>query len=268
MTVTMADALAHGHGVERPFCCPMHGDSHPSASLNILKMVWFCYTCHAHGQVGGEDLLVETDYDALRGYIAKETAEATELPESWLNSYESDHEYWRTRGFSEETISYYRLGHDYEHDCAVYPLRNISGGVLGVVRRQLAGAKYKHPYGVDISTLLFDYHRLESDYLVICEGATDVMAAHEVGVEATAVYGSRLSSAQAALVRRYDPVGVLVASDMDDAGWSLYRMTCALLGEYPVSRVFWPRREGKDLASLPVKKRKEILLNGLEPFIT
>jgi len=37
-----------GYG-ERPFKCPSHEDSHPSASINRTKGVWFCHACGSGG---------------------------------------------------------------------------------------------------------------------------------------------------------------------------------------------------------------------------
>ena len=39
---TLREALLYGHGDERTFLCPVHGDSNPSASLNVIKKVWYC----------------------------------------------------------------------------------------------------------------------------------------------------------------------------------------------------------------------------------
>ena len=264
---TLSEVLTHGYGVERSFLCPVHGDTNPSASVNTIKNVWVCYTCGAHGKLDGEDLLGEIDYEAVRRHVRKQATNTEPLPESWLRIYEGDHEYWRSRGFSPETIAYYRLGYDYEHDCAVYPLRGTNGDVLGVVRRFPRGPnKYKYPYGVDVSSLLFDYHRLDSAVLVLTEGATDAVAAHEVGVQASAVYGSRFSRAQAALVRRLDPKGILCAFDQDRAGYSAYQEVLYRLPEYPVARAVWSPGDGKDLNELTEKIRQETLLKGLDLF--
>ncbi len=87
---TLSEALASGHGIERSFLCPSHGDSRPSASVNTLKMVWVCYTCGAAGRVGGEDRLADIDFVSLRNYIEVTSSPESEYSESWLNAYKSD----------------------------------------------------------------------------------------------------------------------------------------------------------------------------------
>lgn len=272
-SLTLAEVLASGYGVERSFCCPVHGDNDPSASVNTIKMVWVCYACGAHGRVGGEVLAQDVDVEQARRHLLHKV-EATPRPESWLNIYDSDHPYWRTR-FTEETIQHFRLGHDYGTGSATYPLRDVGGAPLGVVRRPIDAAaaeldgkrKYVYPWGVDVSRLLFDYHRLDSGTLVLTEGATDAMAGWEARADVawSAVYGSTLHRYQTTLIRRYDPTLVVCAFDLDDAGYQAYSSVAYALPEYRVARIRWDKRLGKDLSSLDLKTRREILAEGLAP---
>lgn len=265
---SLAQALSTGYGVERQFCCPVHGDNSPSASVNTLKMVWVCYACGAHGKVGGEILAQDVDVEQFRRHLFSKNMIVSTKPESWLNVYDSPHPYWYSR-FSREAVEHFRLGHDYEHDAATYPLRDTSGAVLGVVLRSLGeGQRYHYPYGVDVGDLLFNYHDIEHRVLAITEGATDAIAGWETDlpISFTAVYGSRFSARQALLVRRLDPTIIVVASDQDAAGWGLYSRILAMLPEYRVDRVTWEPSQGKDLASLDVEKRREILASRLELY--
>ena len=67
--LTLSEALRYGRGVERSFLCPEHGDSRPSASVNVIKGKWYCYTCHATGELGGEARLVEPDYQQMKLWL-------------------------------------------------------------------------------------------------------------------------------------------------------------------------------------------------------
>ena len=78
--LTLSEALRCGHGVERSFLCPEHGDSRPSASVNIIKGKWYCYTCHAHGDLTGEARLAEPDYQQMRLWLDNKFAERHHLP--------------------------------------------------------------------------------------------------------------------------------------------------------------------------------------------
>ena len=97
--LTLAEAVRYGRGVERSFLCPEHGDSRPSASVNIIKGKWYCYTCHAHGTLGGEAMLAEPDYQQMKLWVDTKLAEGQIYPESWLSRYDAGpvHPYWLER---------------------------------------------------------------------------------------------------------------------------------------------------------------------------
>src|SRR4051812_17153000 len=111
--LTLAEALRWGRGVERPFLCPEHGDSRPSASVNIIKRKWICYTCHAHGDLSGEAMLAEPDYLTLKLWLDNKLSEGTIYPESWLSRWDAGpvHPYWLNR-VGEAAAKGFRLGYD------------------------------------------------------------------------------------------------------------------------------------------------------------
>lgn len=258
---TLHEALTYGHGVERPFLCPVHGDSRPSASVNTMKGVWYCYTCGAKGGLTGEDALVEPDYLQMRIWFEKKMEEGRVYPESWLQRWTTvpEHHYWKERGFSSEAVRHFRLGWDPERGAATYPLRDPAGAVLGVVRRNLTddgGPKYLYPQGVDVGRLLFNYSPGATRSVVLVEGALDAVAAWDVGVEAFAIYGSRFSDHQRNLVYRCEPDVIYTAYDNDDAGWKAYQQTEWAFPDIRVVRLTWPRSWGKDVGELTKDRRK------------
>lgn len=265
--LTLAEALANGSGVERQCLCPVHGDTHPSASVNTIKMVWVCYSCGAHGKVGGDDLLAPIDFQALRRHLKKKSTPVASIPEGMLNVYQEDHPYWLRR-FTRAACRHFRLGYDHEHEAGTIPLRAPEGHLLGVIQRRLAGLgpRYRYPAGVDVSRLLWNYHASTADVLVLTEGATDAIAAWEAGYDAVAVLGSSIRGPQATLLRRYDPDGIICAFDMDEAGRSAYYSVLRALPDYRISRAMWRPSEGKDLSALSVTTRKDILGKELERF--
>lgn len=264
--LTLAEALIHGRGVERPFLCPEHGDSRPSASVNTIKKVWYCYTCHAHGDLGGEARLAETDYQTMRNWIDERLDEGHVYPESWLSRWDAGpvHDYWLGR-VGESAARRFRLGADPGAEAVTYPLRDPAGGVLGVVRRALhreAGPKYLYPKGVDVGGLLFNYSPLHTTRVVLVEGALDAIALWNVGVSAMAIYGSRLSVAQVKMIEKIDPLEVWTCFDRDDAGWEAHKMTERAFRNRLVGRVTWPAAWGKDIDELDVERRR-VLTRGL-----
>lgn len=255
---TLSEALLHGYGIERPFLCPVHGDNRPSASVNVVKKLWVCYTCGARGHVDSEAITVSLD--AVIQVIASSTVEPTIYSEAWLNLFDAGpvHPYWLGR-FSEEACRHFRLGYDVVRNAATYPMRDAAGRVLGVVRRPLetdGGPKYLYPYGISVGRYLFNYSPERAETVVLVEGAADAIALWEAGVTAFAVYGDRLSEDQIKLLHRVGVRRVLCAFDQDDAGdAAAYRVREAMTGTF-VDRISWDRDLGKDVAELGLDQRK------------
>jgi hypothetical protein len=260
--LTLAEALRWGRGVERPFLCPEHGDSRPSASVNIIKRKWYCYTCHAHGDLNGEAMLAEPDYLSMKLWLDNKLAEGTVYPESWLNRWDAGpvHPYWLGR-VGEAAARVHRLGNDAEAEAVTYPLRDPTGQVLGVVRRSLLGGgpKYKYPAGIDVGRLLFNYTPEHREAVVLTEGALDAIALWNVGIDAFAIYGSRLSVAQVRLIDRIDPEYVYTCYDQDEAGWRAHRETEKAFAHRLVCRLSWPRAWGGDIDEIGETRRRKVV---------
>ena len=115
------------------------------------------------------------------------------------------------------------------------------------------------PAQVQVANYLIDYHRVDSDVILLVEGMTDVAAVYETGHPvALGCYKAGLSDAQAKLIYKYAPRRVLIGYDMDDAGDQAYAKALAKLSyHYPVQRLWWS--DYKDLAAIPVKDRAVML---------
>lgn len=267
---SLEEALLHGHGIERRFRCHVHNDSNPSASVNSLTGKWFCYTCHAHGGLDMDS--IEFDPFSMRRQVQhiQEVMERSETiyPESWLTTYDSlgPGSYWLSR-FNEQTCRDHRLGQSADGSFATIPLRKSNGEIIGVIERDLTGeseSKYRYPVNIKLSKLLYNYHRATSGVLVLTEGATDAIAFDEVTPgHAMAIYGNRLTRAQARLLIRYSPDRIVVATDQDKAGEVAYKTILRLIDGYcPVVRLVWDTY--KDLASIPVHERADLVRYTLE----
>lgn len=261
MKLTLEYVLSHGRGNERMFICPVHQDHKPSASVNLAKGVWYCYTCHAKGKVVGGPIEVPLDelLDELDELLGAETRV---YPETWLSVFDSGpvHPYWLGR-FTPEAARHFRLGYDFSRNAGTYPLRNAAGEVLGVVRRNLddIGPKYRYPSGVTITDHLFNYSPAHRNEITLVEGALDVVAAWEAGVEAMAIYGSQLSKAQIALIDKIAPDQINLCFDQDKAGRECAQTAYGMLRHYEPVTVTWSDRLGKDLGELTIDERRNIL---------
>lgn len=250
---TLHEALIYGQGVERPFLCPVHGDSRPSASVNTIKNVWYCYSCGASGGLTGEDALMDPDYDVMSVWFTDMMEAEHVYPEAWLDRWDAGdpHPYWVGRVGAAAT-RHFRLGWDHERESATYPFRSWTGQPLGVVRRGFRedGPKYLYPKGLDVGQHLFNYSDTHRRLVVLVEGAVDAIALWNVGIHAFAIYGSQLSDTQIQLIDRVDPEFVVTAFDADEAGrsasWDVERAFKHRLTD----QLRWPRGWGKDVAEL------------------
>ena len=247
--LTLAEALRYGRGVERSFLCPEHGDSRPSASVNIIKGKWYCYTCHAHGTLSGEALLAEPDYQQMKLWLDNKLAEGQIYPESWLSRYDAGpvHPYWLER-VGEAAARAFRLGFGPGGRCRHLPAARPTPAGYWASYVGLWGMKDRSTstrMGVDVGRLLFHYTPDHREAVVLVEGALDAIALWNVGVDAFAIYGSRLSVDQVRLIDRIDPERIYTAYDMDDAGWEAYRMTEQAFKHRLVTRLTWPQGLGQ-----------------------
>lgn len=268
---SLEDAALNGWEVERAYMCQTHGDHDASASLNGVTGAYVCYACGDKGKLDFDKLEIEISTDGIRSLI--DDLEKTinpvhhRYPERYLDRYDCDGmgDYWSSR-YSKTTGAHYRLGH--APGVATYPLRDNTGDVIGVVKRDLVGDKgwrYKYPDGSKVSNYLFDIHRVQTDDIILCEGATDAMAVYDTGLEigATACYGARLSAAQAKLIKKYDPKTLWVGFDMDRAGKDGFDQIKEVLGDdVHIRRLIW--RDYKDLSEMPLDKRTSYLSNVLD----
>jgi DNA primase len=156
----------------------------------------------------------------------------------------------------------------------IFPIFNPSGEVIGFAGRALSGEpKYLNIQNTPLfekgSTLygLNDLSPKDSDFIVLVEGYTDVIAAYQVGVRAVASMGTALTSHQANLLRRYSQ-GVIIAYDRDRAGKaaSLRGMRTLRNSGLEVKVALLPPGEDPDSLIRKNKNAFKGILNKAVPF--
>ena len=251
---------------------PDHDDQNPSASINVAKRLWVCYSCGQGGSLerllgkrvadpAVEDLLTELA-TTLAGFESVDHG----YPESWLDQFDAGgtHPYWLGRGLSDDVCQQFRLGYDPDTRMVTYPLRGPTGAVLGVVRRatdNLTLPKYRYPDHAPVSKTMFGYHLVQhgvSD-IVVTEGALDALAMWDVEVPAVAQLGSSLSHEQMTLLRKLSPRSITFAYDQDRAGAkALKRVLNNPRFDFCQMRVMeWDPVQGKDPLDLTHDQRRQ-----------
>lgn len=258
---SLEEAMESGHGLERAFLCHVHPDNSPSASVNSSTGMWCCYTCGAKGRYKHGEFDISPD--SLIAEIEKvETilsAEQSYKSDFWMAKYlaAGPGTYWRSR-FTEEACAHFQLGSLGSE--AVIPYRDALGRLLGVISRDTSGerkARYLYPKNARVGENLFNLTNCTGDVIFLTEGATDSIAAWEVGLHDTmAIYGSQLRPVQSFRLNQYAPKTIVCAFDQDDAGDTAYRSVCRQMWDYRVERLEWDTY--KDLAAMPLEERQEM----------
>jgi hypothetical protein len=264
--ITLEEALTSGRGTERPFNCPSHDDRNASASVNVLKGVWYCYSCMAHGVLDDHVPTVEEALAALAG-----TQPPRVYPEAWLDVFDADHAspYWVGR-FGIEVASVNRCGTHPVSGHPTYPLRDAAGHLVGVVTRHAddPGQKYHYPFNTATSRTLYGVLR-PCHVLVLVEGASDVMALQCSGIPehwtVTGTFGAGVHYPQIKMIESLAPKVIVAAFDDDEAGMkAIDRAVETLADVAPVLSHRWRKMGVKDAGAGPASRRIKVLLDTLE----
>lgn len=261
---TYLDITSHS-GDELMARCPFHDDSSASLQFNIKKGLFICFSCqekgtakklveHFGGRYQDPDIAIADIYKKLDLIEMPSDGPQTArvLPERTLKRYAFPTDYWASRGLSSDVVEVFGLGYDPIENDAIIPVRNIDGGLIGVIRRRLeegAMPKYLYYRGFPRSTSLFAswlVARTLTDSVVITEGSLDAISVWQGGFPAVAQYGSSLSSQQAVILRRLGIARVVLFFDNDRAGKQATDHAVELLRDFFVSVVTYDDRDPKD----------------------
>lgn len=224
--------------------------------------------------------------------------------------------YFKSRGFREETLRKWGLGYapekkddftlkaindgyqrdqlqsvglatqygrDFFRGRVMFPIRNISGKIIGFGGRILAKnaktAKYMNSPDSEVynkSKVLYGIHFArtpirKADECIVVEGYTDTLAMHQSGIEnVVAPCGTSLTSGQIHVIKRYTP-NITFIFDGDAAGKkaALRGLDMVLEQDMNVRLVLLPEGEDPDslLQNLGVTKFEEFIERNKKDFI-
>lgn len=250
---TLEDALSSGQGVERPFRCHVHEDNNASASVNVLKGVWYCHGCGARGVA---DSKRAPKVEELQMMLEPEKV-ARHYPETWLDLHLKweDEIYWDSR-FPRWLSWNLQMGQDPFTGNPCYAVHTAGAVLAGVGMRNNSlepgekGPRYLYPPHWSSAMSVFGRISTMAGYPILCvvEGAADSAAVWELGVPALAIYGSGIHLPQIELIARHNPRLILLGFDMDDAGESGVERAFHQLGRMAeLQRVRWSAKDPGEL---------------------
>ncbi len=293
--------------------CPFHEETKPSFAMSLINGVFFCHSCHARGTlrtflrdmgVGAQALklsygaLIEaaknnspTPPDPLKPGVF----EMRPIDENFLGLLDYCPEQLKQDGFTEETLRHFEVGYDQWHNRITYPLRDLTGNLVGISGRALsaeAWPRYKI-YDTEYTTwhlperrnwnksgMLYNAHvvypvtvqlRPDADFVAVVEGFKACMWVHQAGItNVVALLGSYMSWEQRWILARMG-VPVYLFLDNNQAGLNGTLKAGAALTEGPSVRVIeYPERLEHDEDAQPDSLTAEEVLeqfSAAQPYV-
>ena len=205
------------------FCPYHHNEDTPACCVNIIKGVFYCYSCHEAGSLLtmaehlGKSIIPVVELQDVKD-AANKLRTRMEAPapsdrlglksEAWLDQFtRRRHPYWRERGVTDSVRRDWKLGYDRNRDAVTIPLWSLNGSVMGVIRRYLdpeTPFKYRYPVGFKNSLHLFGSHKFarehlegDNDLAVVVEGSIDCIRVWMAGFPCEALLGDSFPTTSA-----------------------------------------------------------------------
>lgn len=264
-------------------CCPYHNETKPSFGISTVYPYMFnCFSCGASGElVTLVSHVYEINYlkaygKILRDYSAidleplksdheKKWRDVTE--EEILNYRRKRHSYIRSRGVTDYTLQKYEVGYDEENYSITFPVRDLYGNPLFILRRNVNNKFYHIPKGAPKKKSLYGlsylYEKVNEVFIV--EGPIDVLSCYEVKLPAVALMGRTLSKNQLKLLQLAGIDKIILFLDNDRWGVKGNLDAYKLISETPIKvEVFkYPKQWGVDAVDdVKFKDANDLLLGG------
>lgn len=179
-------------GEEAIFNCPFCGDKEKKFSINVITGKYNCLhlnNCGVRGDFFSFQQKLGDTPDKLNKRRVFANAEKKNFvrPQKDCPAMKDNqvpvYKYLKSRGFSDDTIKYFRIGADE----SVVKIPYFKNGVLTNIKSRDIADKKKMWQEKDAEPSLFNRDNIDDVILVICEGEYDAMALHEYGIEAVSV---------------------------------------------------------------------------------
>jgi len=239
MTVKTVTAIIRDLGIriismredgEAMALCPLHPDTNPSLSINLVTGLWNCYAGCGGGTI--QKLVSEMGKRGIRPRgrgvtyvvekVSKKQVRRIEKEDVEVYPLAVDNIFLRRRGFTNEDVKDWGL-----RDTGLgilIPIYGFKDELLGSAVRikvlEEGRSKYSYNLGFNRNLTLFGLnHYNRSGSVMLVEGMFDVIAMHKLGARDTlGVLGTSLSNGQIGVLKGLGVVRVLLLMDNDNAG--------------------------------------------------
>lgn len=223
--------------------CPFHHNiDTPSFSINKRNGLWQCFNPSC-GKSGRFSELTKV----LKGkeYSLREDLSYSEVASVWgvksednnksmsVRNIKIDYDdssqveklrYLIDRGFSVDTLEYFRVGFSKKRNRIVIPVFDTQYVIVGFIGRAIEDSPMKYLYsrGFQRRFSLFNIQNtLTYDTIIVAEGSLDAMKIHQAGFHnVVATLGAKLSPEQGDMLNRYFD-NIIIFADNDAAGSEL-----------------------------------------------
>lgn len=234
--------------------CPIHGNRNtPSLSVSKTKDRYVCFNadCGASGDM--IDLVAKSTnrtYNEAARFVLQRQGKPPDAMEV-LNQILTDtpdyqpfsqasldrmfqamtpdsagRKYLHSRGFTDETIDYFRVGYSKNKNMVAVPVHSPDGNPIGVVGRSITSKQFNNSAGLPTSKILFNLHRAKKSggTAILTEASFCAMAVHQAGfVGAVGNLQSAMSPTKLGMLDRYFDTIILFPDnpEIDPAGKAL-----------------------------------------------
>ncbi|MFZ9740613.1 MAG: toprim domain-containing protein [Candidatus Nanopelagicaceae bacterium] len=237
---------------EFSFYCPFHSNTHSaSCSINKESGAWICFnpSCGESGTLLEivKRLSDKNDFQAIRFISTKESEvldkfdefineiladkpEFDAFPQDKLNDLynelggsEEAKQYFISRGISEESMHYFKLGYSAKQGMVTVPIHSPDGTPVGIVGRSITDKRFKNSTNLPRRKTMFNIHRAKrvGDQVIVVESSFDAIRIHQAGFpNVVATLGGHISPENLSLLNKYFNT-ITIMTDADVAGRDL-----------------------------------------------
>lgn len=182
------------------------------------------------------DVTFESKFDAIKLKTDKLEEFPIDVLKSCYRSLWSEggavaREYLFGRGFTEETLRYFKVGYSAKQDMIIVPMFDGKEMPIGLIGRSIVGKSFKNSRGLPKNRTPWNLHNAKRhEAVIIVESSFDAMRVHQAGYpNVIALLGGSLSADQEHLIKRYFNK-VIIMTDNDAPAYYTNCRKCGRVG--------------------------------------